>query len=132
MILSKINKLTLIIFLLLCTQCYKDPFFELNVKVQDQNSNPVSNVVIKIEITDLNDGTIIEDNILGEYFEETTGEDGEASFSFDNKALITARVCSENLFCAEGHIYLEENKTKELKLMLQSSTVENSQCSYCN
>tara|TARA_B100000700_G_C14532387_1_gene618144 strand:+ start:122 stop:529 length:408 start_codon:yes stop_codon:yes gene_type:complete len=135
MILSKINKTILVISLLFFIQCYQDPFFDLTVKVIDQDSNPVSNLLIKIEITDLDNGSLIEDSIIGSYFEETTNDEGKVSFSFENKALVTARVChqaDQTLFCAEGHSYLEENKKKELKLMLQSIEVEHAQCVYCN
>ena len=135
MILSKINKTILAISLLFLIQCYQNPFFELTVEVIDQDSNPVSDLLIKIEITDLDNGSLIEDSIIGNYFEESTNNEGKVSFSFENKALVTARVCHEangSLFCAEGHSYLEENKKKELKLMLQSSEVEHTQCAYCN
>tara|TARA_B100000427_G_C15077327_1_gene406858 strand:- start:122 stop:523 length:402 start_codon:yes stop_codon:yes gene_type:complete len=129
------NKIIPILSLLFFIQCYQDPFFELTVKIKDQNSNPVSDVLVKIEIIDLNNGSVVEESIIEEYFEETTNSSGEASFSFDNKALVTARVCYQNtsslLYCAQGHVYLEENKTQQLELMLQSSAVEHDECSYC-
>ena len=114
MITSKLNKIILILFVFSLAQCYTEPFFELTVEIKDQNSNPISDLMVKIEITDLDDGSLIEESIIGDYFEDTTDENGRVSFSFDNKALITARVCYINeatgiLSCAQGHSYLEEN-----------------------
>jgi hypothetical protein len=135
MVLSEMNKIILILSFLFFIQCYQDPFFELTVKVKDQNGAAISNLEINIEITDLEDGSLVEESIIGEYFSETTNSNGEVSFSFENKALVTARACYElsgnNLSCAQGHVYLEENKSKELTLMLQSSEIEHDQCSYC-
>ena len=56
MILSKLNKILLISFLFLIAQCYKAPFFELTVQTVGQDLNPVSNVVITIEVTDVETG----------------------------------------------------------------------------
>lgn len=133
MILAKMNKILIILAMCFLTQCYTEPFFELTVKVVDQNLNPVANVAITIEVVDVENGTELEGAIIDFY--TTTNSQGESSFSFDNKAFVTARGCLAGSWddglpqylCKEGQVYLEANLNKELTLMLESSN----DCSYC-
>ena len=130
MIISKINKTVLILSLLFLTQCYTEPFFELTIRVVDGALDPVSNTEVKIEITDINNGNPVPGSIVKQ--SGTTGDDGSVSFSFENKAFVTARACYDILssastyMCKEGNVYLEENTNKELSLMLQVDS-----CEYC-
>ena len=103
-----------------------EPFFELTVKVIDQDLNPVNNTLVKIEVIDIENGNLIEGSIIN--LESTTDNQGASIFSFDNKAFITVRACheAETYMCKEGHIYLEENLNKELTLMIEPEN-----CSYC-
>tara|TARA_B100001287_G_scaffold251443_1_gene232674 strand:+ start:4504 stop:4899 length:396 start_codon:yes stop_codon:yes gene_type:complete len=114
------------------SSCYTDPFFELTVKVVDESLSPVSNSEVKISITDIDNGQLIPGSILSD--EGVTDSEGKISFSFENKAFITARACLENTLvgtvnylCREGNVYLEEDTNKELTLMLQDSN-----CEFCN
>tara|TARA_B100000902_G_C27205093_1_gene861178 strand:+ start:865 stop:1260 length:396 start_codon:yes stop_codon:yes gene_type:complete len=130
MIVSKINKTLLILSLFFLTQCYTEPFFELTIRVLDDNLNPVSNTEVKIEITDIDNGDLVSGSIVKK--SGTTGDDGSVSFSFENKAFVTARACydllssSSTYLCKESNVYLEENTNKELSLMLQADN-----CGYC-
>ena len=130
MIISKINKILLVLSVLFLTQCYTEPFFELTVRVLDGDLNPVPNTEVKIEITDIDNGALVSGSIIQQ--SGTTGEDGSILFSFENKAFVTARACFKMLtetptyMCKEGNVYLEDNTNKELSLMLQSSN-----CEYC-
>ena len=124
MILSKLNKIIFVVFIVFAVQCYQDPFFELTVRVVDQELNSAPNTFVTVEVTDLDSGNPINGSVI--YFESTTNNQGESYFSFDNKAFVTVRVCVENNFCREGHIYLEENENKELILM-----IEDGECLYC-
>ena len=127
MIISKIQKITLILSVLFLTQCYTDPFFEMTVNIIDQNSNPIPNTLVTVEVVDIENGSLVNGSLI--YFESTTNSSGSSMFSFDNKAFITVRACSstdgENL-CKEGHVYLEENTNKYLTLMLHPDS-----CLYC-
>ena len=133
MILAKMNKILIILAMCFLTQCYTEHFFELTVKVVDQNLNPVANVAITIEVVDVENGTELEGAIIDFY--TTTNSQGESSFSFDNKAFVTARGCLADSWddslpqylCKEGQVYLEANLNKELTLMLESSN----DCNYC-
>ena len=132
MIVSKLNKIILIVGLLILTQCYKEPFFELSVEIIDQDLNPVPNCLITIEITDVDNGNLISEEILEDVFSGTTNSGGSVDFSFENKAFVAVRACfsSEELtptMCKEGHVYLEENEKKTLTLMIQPD----GDCSYC-
>ena len=124
MIISKIKKFLLILPILVLTQCYTDPFFELTVNVVDQNSNLISNAIVKT-VSDAENDTLLE------YITQskTTNGDGKAFFAFENKAFLTVIACYDNsmsniegdvLLCKEGHIYLEENTNKSITLMLQN------------
>lgn len=130
MILTKINKSVLVLFVLILTQCYTEPFFELTVSVVDEDLNPVSGAVIKIEVIDIENGSLVDGSIID--LESTSEADGKSLFSFENKAFITARVCYEMIIddveylCKEGHVYLEDNVNKEITLMIQSDD-----CNYC-
>ena len=137
MILSKLNRILCVSFLFLIIQCYKTPFFELTVQTVGQDLNPISNVLITVEITDVETGDHVDGSII--YFESTTNSNGVAEFSFDKKAFVSVKSCiqvipMENLtggvvtttMCKSGHIYLEENENKTLTLM-----VEEGVCSYC-
>ena len=124
MVLSKLNKLIFVVSIVFTVQCYQDPFFELTVRFINQELNSVPNTLVTVEVTDLDSGNPINGSII--YFESTTNNQGESYFSFDNKAFITVRVCAENNFCGDGHIYLEENENKELTLM-----IEDGECLYC-
>ena len=130
MILSKIHKTLIILSLFFLTQCYTEPFFELTVRVVDDSLNPVANTEVKIEITDIQNGTLVSGAIISQ--SGTTGQDGSVFFSFENKAFVTARACLNNsstpttYMCRESNVYLEENTTKELTLMLQGDS-----CGYC-
>jgi len=132
---KKHNIVAIAISLMLFVGCYEDPFFELTIKVQDQELNAVSGALVDIYIIDVDNGDVIETEIIGESFHDSTESNGEVSFSFENKALITARVCysangSES--CAEGHAYLEENTNTEIRLMLQSKEINSNSCNYCD
>ncbi len=133
MILPKMNKFLLIISLCFLTQCYTEPFFELTVKVVDQEINGVSDVDVKILVQDIENGEPIEDSIIA--LEGTTNSAGESSFSFDNKAFVTVQVClgssgEGQYLCKDGAVYLEENKNKEFTLMLEEMG-DNKNCEYC-
>tara|TARA_Y100000766_G_scaffold255869_1_gene242251 strand:- start:1885 stop:2286 length:402 start_codon:yes stop_codon:yes gene_type:complete len=132
MIVSKINKTLLILSVFFLTQCYTEPFFELTVQVFDGNLNPVPDTEVKIEITDIENGNLVSGSIITQ--SGTTGSDGRVSFSFENKAFVTARAClntssgqSSIYMCNESNVYLEENTNKDLSLMLQANN-----CAYCN
>ena len=125
MIRNKLNKIVFIFFLLLIAQCYKSPFFELSVIVVDQKLNPVSNASIIIEVTNVSTGDPINGSMIN--LSSNTDDSGQSVFSFENKAFVTVRACpSQGGLCKEGHVYLEENSTKELTLMLEEGG-----CSYC-
>ena len=130
MIVSKIHKTLIVLSLFFLTQCYTEPFFELTVRVLDDNLNPVANSEVKIEITDIQNGNLVSGSIISQ--SGTSGQDGSVLFSFENKAFVTARACfnnSSNLttyICKESNVYLEENTNKELSLMLQADN-----CGYC-
>ena len=130
MITYKLHKLILVFFLLSFTQCYKAPFFELTVQVINQELEPVPGCDVSIEITDLDSGNIIAGEILNSEYGDVTNDSGIAQFSFENKAFVTARACvilSEmTAMCKQGHVYLEDNETKSLTLM-----IEETNCSYC-
>lgn len=133
MIISKIKKIILILPILVLTQCYTEPFFELTVNIIDGNTNPIPNATVTVEVTDVENGDLVEGSIL--YFESITNSSGTSMFNFENKAFVTVRACFENnlsdieeneFLCKEGHIYLEENINKTITLMLQSDD-----CTYC-
>ena len=133
MILGKMNKFLLITSLCFLTQCYTEPFFELTVKVVDQDIDPVSDVDVTILVQDIENGEPIEDSIIA--LEGTTNSSGKSSFSFDNKAFVTVQVCLDSseltqYLCKDGAVYLEENKNKEFTLMLEDMG-DNQNCDYC-
>ncbi|MAZ58029.1 MAG: hypothetical protein CMP56_01280 [Flavobacteriales bacterium] len=133
MIVGKMNKFLLIVSLCFLTQCYTEPFFELTVKVVDQEINAVANVNVKILVQDVENGEPVEGSIIA--LEGTTNSTGESSFSFDNKAFVTVQVClgssgAEKYLCKDGAVYLEENKNKEFTLMLEEMS-DTQNCDYC-
>lgn len=124
MILNKLIKIGLLaIIVSFFSNCYDEPFFELRVAIVNQQLEPVSNVNIDVLITDIDSGNINNDATID--LNATSDGGGLANFSFQNKAFVTVRACKNNL-CREGHIYLEENITKDLTLML-----EEHECDYC-
>tara|TARA_Y100001968_G_scaffold206426_1_gene189630 strand:+ start:202 stop:597 length:396 start_codon:yes stop_codon:yes gene_type:complete len=130
MITYKLHKILFLFFLFSITQCYKTPFFELSVEVINENLEPIPNCVVSIEITDLDTGDIISGQIINSEYGGITNDSGTVLFGFENKAFITARACfvldDMAAMCKQGHVYLEENETKTLTLM-----VEESNCNYC-
>lgn len=130
MILAKMNKFLLICSICFLTQCYTEPFFELTVKVVDQEINGVSDVSVKVLVQDVENGDPIEGSTIA--LEATTNNAGESTFSFDNKAFVTVQCCFEEaiLKCKDGAVYLEENKNKEFTLMLEEVN-DNESCDYC-
>jgi hypothetical protein len=90
MIISKIQKIIAILSILFLTQCYTDPFFEMTVNVIDQNSNPVPNTMVTVEVVDIENGNLIDGSLI--YFESITNSSGSSMFSFDNKAFVTVRA----------------------------------------
>tara|TARA_B000000475_G_C15708510_1_gene329424 strand:- start:140 stop:535 length:396 start_codon:yes stop_codon:yes gene_type:complete len=130
MITHKLYKILFVFFLLTITQCYKAPFFELSVEVINENLEPVANCAVSIEITDLDTGNIISGEILNSEYADMTNDAGTVIFSFENKAFVTARACflldEMTGMCKQGHVYLEDNETKTLTLM-----IEENNCNYC-
>ena len=130
MITYKLYKILFIFLLFSFSKCYKAPFFELSVEVINENLEPISNCNVSIEITDLDTGDVISGEILNSEYVDITGENGTAIFSFENKAFVTARACftanEMSSMCKQGHVYLEENETKTLTLM-----IEEGDCAYC-
>ena len=128
MFFSKLNKIITISCIFFIVQCYKTPFFEITVETLGQDLNPIANVLITIEVTDVDSGNNIDGSVI--YLESTTNNNGVAEFSFDKKAFVSARACwanSEITLCKEGHVYLEENTVKNLSLMLDEGI-----CEYCD
>ena len=135
MILSKMKKIYILLFLIIFTGCYEEPFFDLTIKVENSVSEPVSGALVNIQIVDIDSNHVIVDQIINESYEGVTDSNGSVTFSFENRALVTARACysiSESYFCAEGHAYLEENTNTPIRLLLQSDQIENNTCTYCN
>ena len=130
MITYKLYRILFIFSLFFITQCYKVPFFELSVEVINENLEPIPNCVVSIEITDLDTGNIITGEILNSEYSDITNDGGTVMFSFENKAFVTARACfmldEMTGMCKQGHVYLEENETKTLTLM-----IEENNCNYC-
>ena len=130
MITYKLHKIIFVFFLFSFTQCYKAPFFELTVQVINQELEPVPGCAVLIEITDLDTGDIISGEILNSEYSDVTNDSGIVQFSFENKAFVTARTClmlnEMSAMCKQGHVYLEDDETKQLTLMIE----ENS-CDYC-
>ncbi|MBF24966.1 MAG: hypothetical protein CMP49_00385 [Flavobacteriales bacterium] len=127
MIKQKLYKIILLFVAFSLTQCYTDPFFTLTVEIVDQNLNPVENVNIVIEATDVDNGTTIDGSII--FFEGITNNQGVVEFDFENKAFVSARACitlNDINMCKEGHIYLEANTNKNLTLM-----IDEGDCIYC-
>ena len=132
MFIFKLRKILLILFLFCITQCYKAPFFELNVTIQDQNFNPVPNSSVRIIITDTNTGEIIPNDLNEEDLIKITGSNGACSFSFEKKAFVTIQACIDSsnnpnsFLCQEAYVYLEENETITKTMM-----IVNDSCQYC-
>ena len=133
MILTKMKKIVLILSLCFLTQCYTEPFFELTVKVVDQETNGVSDVKIKVLVQDIENGEPVEGSTI--LMESTTNDSGQSSFSFDNKAFVTVQCCYEAsiMMCKDGAVYLEENVNKDFTLMLEemNNSDDGENCSYC-
>ena len=135
MILSKMKKSYILLFLIIFTGCYEEPFFDLTIKVENSVSDPVSGALVNIQIVDIDSNHVIVDQIINESYEGVTGSNGSVIFNFENRALVTARACysiNGSYFCAEGHAYLEENTNTQIRLLLQSDQIENNACTYCS
>ena len=74
MILTKMHRFILVLSVFFFVQCYTDPFFELTVTVIDSEMNPVPGALIKIEVVDIDNGTLVEGCIID--LESTTGSSG--------------------------------------------------------
>ena len=140
MISTKMNKFVLLLSLCFLTQCYTEPFFELTVKVVDENTSPVPEVAVKIVVQDIENGNVIEGSVI--HLESTTNSVGESTFSFDNKAFVTVQCCHDGgvdsspnvMLCKDGVVYLEENINKPFTLMLEIDDANGGDigsCSYC-
>ena len=123
MIFSKFTNFLLILCLLMITQCYKAPFFELTVETIGQDLGPIGSASITIEVTDIENGNVVEGSII--YVEGITNSEGLVEFDFEKKAFISVTACFESdysesgFLCKSGHVYLEENENKTLTLMLE-------------
>ena len=128
----KLHKVLLILSLFFIAQCYKSPFFELNITIQDQDFNPIANSSVRIIISDPETGGIIPNDLNQEDLTKITGSDGTCSFSFEKKAFVTIQACAEDsdvsnsFLCQEAHVYLEENEATSKTLMMVSGN-----CEYC-
>ena len=130
MFMLKLHKVLLIFSLFFIAQCYKAPFFDLNITIQDQDFNPVANTSVRIIISDPETGEIIPNDLSQEDLTKITSSDGTCSFSFEKKAFVTIQACvedsdmSESFLCQEAHVYLEENETSSKTLMMLSASRE--------
>jgi len=142
MFMRKFTKLLLILSLFFIAQCYKAPFFELTVKIVDQNFNPVQNVSVEIVAADVDSDNLdgIPDSNLtdldGAKLECTTNGSGECEFSFENKAFITIQACfdsdeNDDFMCQEAFVYLKEDENIVRELMLVDIEMNAYNCSYC-
>ena len=120
--------LTLICFMI---TCYKAPVFELTVQIKNQDLDPVENVSVKIVISDIDSGEILENTDLSDI-----NSAGECSFSFDNKAFVTILACSvseeDAVMCQQGYVYIEEDENNIGILMLETPENDDYNCNYCN
>ncbi|MBJ05145.1 MAG: hypothetical protein CMP65_04520 [Flavobacteriales bacterium] len=135
MILSKMNKIYPFLFLILLTSCYEEPFYDLTITVENSELEPISDALVSVQVVDIDSGHVIVEEILEQFYEGVTNYNGEVLFSFENRALVTARTCYNvdgANFCAEGHVYLEENSNTKVRLMLQSQEIENNNCIFCD
>ena len=142
MFLENLYKFLFISVLCFSTQCYKAPFFELTVKVIDQDLAPVENVSIKIVAADVDSDnlTLIQNANLtdldgNELVCETSGS-GECQFNFEKKAFVTILACinsneDNGTMCQESFVYLEEDKNNLSTIMLVDPEVNDYSCSYC-
>lgn len=129
--------LTLICFMI---TCYKAPVFELTVQIKNQDLDPVENVSVKIVISDIDSGEILENtdlsDINGEELNCKTNSAGECFFSFDNKAFVTILACSvseeDAVMCQQGYVYIEEDENNIGILMLETPENDDYNCNYCN
>jgi len=130
MITYKLNKFLVILCLFSLSQCYKAPLFELTIEVINENLEAVPNCSISIEITDVETGEIISGEIINSEYADVTDNSGVAQFSFENRAFVNVRACLTSIdtptMCKEGHVYLEENETTKLTLMIEEDI-----CEYC-
>ena len=123
MIISKLNIGFFWGVVVIFTQCYTEPFFDLTVSVINPDQSPAENVVVKVKITDIDDGSVVDGSIID--FEAVTNSGGTCDFSFDNKVFLSVLAC-DSMMCRDGHIYIEENITNSITLMLDSGD-----CLYC-
>tara|TARA_B100000427_G_C15450092_1_gene569174 strand:- start:77 stop:508 length:432 start_codon:yes stop_codon:yes gene_type:complete len=134
-------KFLLVFILCFSAQCYKAPFFELTIKVVDQDLDPVKNVSVQIVATDVEAGNldIIEDADLtdldgNDLVCETNGS-GECQFSFEKKAFLTVLACfntdNNNAMCQETYVYLKEDENVISTIMLVEYDQNDYNCSYC-
>ena len=123
MIISKLNIGFFLGAVLIFTQCYTEPFFDLSVSVINPDQSPAENVVVKVKITDVDDGSVVNGSIID--FEAVTNSGGTCEFSFENKVFLNVLAC-DSIMCRDGHIYIEENINNSITLMLDSGD-----CLYC-
>ena len=141
MFLENLCKFLLISILCFSTQCYKAPFFDLTIKVLNQDLDPVKDVSVKIVATDVESNNLdLIDNadltdLDGNELVCTTNGSGECQFSFEKKAYVTILACydqNDNNMCQETYVYLEEDVNTLSTLMLVDYDVNDYSCNYCN
>tara|TARA_B100001996_G_C18522969_1_gene539972 strand:- start:102 stop:491 length:390 start_codon:yes stop_codon:yes gene_type:complete len=125
------------------TQCYKAPFFDLTVKVVDQELSPVQGVSVRVVAADIDsdnldliDGANLTDLEGNELVCNTNGS-GECQFSFEKKAFVTILACmssnnNNNAMCQESYVYLKEDENTLSTIMLVDYAVNDYNCNYCN
>ncbi len=142
MFLKNLCKFLLISILCFSTQCYKAPFFELTIKVVNQDLDPVKNVSVQIVATDVESGNldVIENADLtdldGNDLVCETSSSGECQFSFEKKAFLTVLACinsdeNDNGMCQETYVYLKEDENVISTIMLVEYDKNDYNCSYC-
>ena len=140
---QNLYKFLLISILCFSTQCYKAPFFELTIKVLNQDLDPVKNVSVQIVATDVESDNleIIENADLtdldGNNLVCETNSSGECQFSFEKKAYLTVLACinsdeNDSSMCQETYVYLEEDENVISTIMLVEHDNNDYNCSYCD
>ena len=143
MFLENLCKFLLISILCFSTQCYKAPFFDLTIKVVNQELDPVNDVSIKIVARDVDSDNLDEienadlTDLDGNELVCTTSSSGECQFSFEKKAFVTILACMNSdknnaPMCQETHVYLEEDENILSTMMLVNNDANDYNCNYCN
>ena len=143
MFLENLFKFLLISILCFSTQCYKAPFFDLTIKVVNQELDPVNDVSIKIVARDIDSDNLDEienadlTDLDGNELVCTTSSSGECLFSFEKKAFVTILACvnsdkNNTPMCQETHVYLEEDENILSTMMLVNYDANDYNCNYCN